>query len=164
MICRPAAVRLVASRATSMATRRAFAQGAPSLSTLAGRQAFAPATSFQQTTPTFRLLSTAAVQEEPAAAAPSAPKVEKKTPFVPTPERLYENFENVEVTPEGVAIVRFDCANQSVNTISFAVADEAKKLWANEIENNDNVKAVVFDADPPPTHHCKQATEDAAPL
>lgn len=151
MICRPAAVRLVASRATTLAAgRRAFVQGAPALSTLAGRQSFAPVNAFTQATPTVRLLSTAAVAEEPAATK-TAPSQEKKTPFVPTPERLYENFENVEVTPEGVAVVRFDCANQSVNTISFAVADEAKKLWANEIENNDKVKAVVFASAKPNT-------------
>lgn len=152
MICRPAAVRLVASRASTMAaTRRAFVQGAPSLSTLAGRQSFA---AFQQqpATPTYRFLSTAAVAEEQATVKTSATgATEKKTPFVATPERLYENFQNVELTPEGVAIVRFDCANQTVNTISFAVADEAKKLWAAEIENNDKVKAVVFASAKPNT-------------
>lgn len=148
MICRPSAVRAVAARANAMtATRRAFAQGAPSLSTLAGRQSFA-ATFHQPATPAFRHMSTATVAEEPKS---TASKSEKKAPFVATPERLYENFVNVEVTPEGVAIVRFDCVGQSVNTISFAVANEAKKLWATEIENNDNVKAVVFASAKPNT-------------
>lgn len=150
MICRASAVRAVAARANAAsATRRAFAQGAPSLSTLAGRQSCA--TTFQQptVTPAFRHLSTAAVVEESTTV--PTPKAEKKAPFVATPERLYENFENVEVTPEGVAIVKFDCAGKPVNTISFSVADEAKKLWANEIENNDNIKAVVFASGKPNT-------------
>ena len=47
-----------------------------------------------------------------------------------------------------MAIVRFDCP-KSVNTISFALADEAKVLWKNEIETNDKVKAVVFSSAKP---------------
>jgi len=86
-----------------------------------------------------RFKSTAAIMEKPASSSEEA-----KAPFVPTPERKYENFANIDITPEGVAIVRFDCAGQKVNTISFAVAEEAKMVWAEEIENNDKIKAVVF--------------------
>ena len=34
--------------------------------------------------------------------------------------------------------------HKPVNTISFALADEAKKLWNKDIESNNAVKAVVF--------------------
>lgn len=64
--------------------------------------------------------------------------------FSPTPSRKYEYFQNVEISPEGVAVIRFDCPKSSVNTISFALKDEAKMMWKNEIENNDNIKAIVF--------------------
>jgi len=66
------------------------------------------------------------------------------TPFQPTPERKYEFFQNVEMTADGVAIIRFDCPGKAVNTISFALADEARKLWAADIHPNADVKAVVF--------------------
>jgi enoyl-CoA hydratase/long-chain 3-hydroxyacyl-CoA dehydrogenase len=59
------------------------------------------------------------------------------------PERQYQFFRNVEITPEGIAIIRFDCP-KSVNTISFSLKDEAKVLWKKEIESNPKVKAVVF--------------------
>ena len=73
------------------------------------------------------------------------------TPFVPTPERQYQFFRNVEITDSGVAIVRFDCLGKSVNAISFALADEAKALWTNDLENNNDVKAVVFTSAKPNT-------------
>lgn len=69
-------------------------------------------------------------------------------PFVPTPERKYEFFTNVELTPEGVAVIRFDCPKK-VNSISFALSEEAKVVWRDEIENNSNVKAVVFSSAKP---------------
>jgi Enoyl-CoA hydratase/isomerase len=69
-------------------------------------------------------------------------------PFVSTPERKYEYFTNVELTPEGVAVIRFDCPKK-VNSISFALSEEAKVLWRDEIENNDKVKAVVFSSAKP---------------
>ena len=68
--------------------------------------------------------------------------------FVPTADRKYEYFTNVEFTTEGVAIIRFDCPNK-VNTISFALSDEARQLWKGEIENNADVKAVVFSSAKP---------------
>lgn len=94
-----------------------------------------------------RFQSTAAVEqpEEPA----TAPASETKTAFVSTPERKYEHFTNVELTPEGVAVIRFDCQGKKVNAISFALAKEAEKLWKEEIENNVNVKAVVFSSAKP---------------
>jgi enoyl-CoA hydratase / long-chain 3-hydroxyacyl-CoA dehydrogenase len=93
-----------------------------------------------------RWQSTAAVATESATASKStaAPEKKTKTPFVATPDRKYEYFQNVEMTPEGVAVVTFDCPQSSVNTISFALAKEAQIMWRNEIENSSAVKAVVF--------------------
>lgn len=71
-------------------------------------------------------------------------KKQERASFVPTPVRKYEFFQNVEITDSGVAMIRFDCLGKSVNSISFALADESKKLWSDEIENNYKVKAVVF--------------------
>jgi len=68
--------------------------------------------------------------------------------FVRSNVRKYEFFTNVEFTPEGVAIIRFDCPKK-VNTISFALSEEARKLWKAEIENNPEVKAVVFSSAKP---------------
>jgi len=74
---------------------------------------------------------------------------ENKVPqFSPTAERKYEFFTNVEFTPEGVAIIRFDCPKK-VNSISFALSEEAQKLWGEEIESNADVKAVVFSSAKP---------------
>jgi len=73
---------------------------------------------------------------------------EQKT-FSPTPERKYEFFQNIEVTNEGVAIIRFDNPAKKVNTISFALKDEAEVLWESEIQNNESVKAVVFTSGKP---------------
>jgi len=67
-----------------------------------------------------------------------------KVKFSPTVSRKYEYFQNVEVSPEGVAVIRFDCPKSSVNTISFALKDEAKTLWKSEIESNSDIKAIVF--------------------
>lgn len=72
-------------------------------------------------------------------------------PFIPTLKRKYKFFKNVEITDSGVAIIRFDCLNKSVNSISFAMADESKNLWNVEIENNNKVKAVVFASGKPGT-------------
>lgn len=80
--------------------------------------------------------STSSAQAAKTASSPPAP-------FKPTPERQYEFFRNVEITPDGVAIIRFDCP-KSVNTISFSLKDEAKVLWKKDIESNSNIKAVVF--------------------
>lgn len=91
-----------------------------------------------------------AVAAEPTAPPPSTSsssstsKAKTPLPFVSTPERKYEYFCNVEVTDKGVALIQFDCPGKSVNTISFAFADEAKKLWQQEIRGNAQVKAVVF--------------------
>jgi len=75
-------------------------------------------------------------------------KVEETPKFVPSAERKYEFFANVEFTPEGVAIIRFDCPKK-VNSISFALSEEAKGLWKAEVENNADVKAVVFSSAKP---------------
>ena len=64
--------------------------------------------------------------------------------FTATTKRKYQFFQNVEVTSTGVAIIRFDNPDKKVNTISFALKDEAEILWNNEIHSNPLVKAVVF--------------------
>jgi len=90
----------------------------------------------------------AAVSEEPAPApSPTQSKQEKvaeETPFVPTPERKYKFFQNVEVTPAGVAIIRFDNPDKKVNTLSFALMHEAKQMWKDDVHSNSAVKSVVF--------------------
>jgi len=69
--------------------------------------------------------------------------------FVPTAERKYEFFQNLEITSDGIAIIRFDNPSKKVNTISFKVKDEAERLWAEEIEKNSDVKGVVFTSGKP---------------
>jgi 1,4-dihydroxy-2-naphthoyl-CoA synthase len=60
-----------------------------------------------------------------------------------TTDRKYKYFRDVEITPDGVAVIRFD-GPKSVNTICFEMKDETKKLWKEEISDNSNIKAVVF--------------------
>jgi enoyl-CoA hydratase/carnithine racemase len=57
--------------------------------------------------------------------------------------RQYEFFQDVEFTPQGVAIIRFD-GPKTVNSISFDLSKEAQVLWRKEIASNKEVKAVVF--------------------
>lgn len=145
MIARSAAVRVLASRASSRAL--AARSIVPALSSLTTSSSSSSSVSSASPQPqVFRFQSTAAaapVQEETSSTTTKASD-DKKPPFVPTPERKYENFQNIEITPEGVAVVRVDCANQKMNTIGFALAKEAQKFWETEIENNSAVKAVVF--------------------
>lgn len=75
---------------------------------------------------------------------PLSSAVAPASSFVPTASRKYEYFTNVKVTPSGVAVIQFDGPKKAVNTISFALAQEAKKLWKAEIEDAAEVKAVVF--------------------
>ena len=63
-------------------------------------------------------------------------------------DRKYEFFQDVEVTSEGVAIIRFD-GPKKVNSISFDLSKEARALWQNEIATNSAVKAVVFSSGKP---------------
>lgn len=72
-----------------------------------------------------------------------------KTEFVSTPVRKYRFFQNVELTSDGVAIIRFDNPDKKVNTISFSLKNEAEKLWNTDIESNPKVKAVVFSSAKP---------------
>jgi len=58
--------------------------------------------------------------------------------------RKYKFFQDVEVTPSGVAVIKFDCPGKPVNTISFALSKEAQELWRQEIDPRQDVKAVVF--------------------
>ena len=69
---------------------------------------------------------------------------ESSPPFVPSPERNYQYFQNVEVTPEGVATISFDNRDKKYNTVNKFLRDEALALWNDEIHNNADVKAVVF--------------------
>lgn len=96
----------------------------------------------------IRFQSTAAAAPaavKPAKPAAPAASVEKKTaPFAPSAARKYEYFTNVDITPSGVAVIKIDGPKKAVNTISFSMADEAKKMWKAEIEANSAVKAVVF--------------------
>ena len=71
------------------------------------------------------------------------------TAFVPTPERKYQYFQNVEFTPEGVAIIRFDNPDKKYNTVNKFLRDEAMALWNDEIHSNSSVKAVVFTSGKP---------------
>ncbi|KAL3797061.1 hypothetical protein ACHAW5_007562 [Stephanodiscus triporus] len=95
--------------------------------------------------------STAAAAMEAPAAAP-VPKASteasgggvKESPFVPTPERKYRFFRNVEITPAGVAVVRFDNPDKKVNTLSFALMREAQSMWETEVHANPAVRSVVF--------------------
>ena len=79
-----------------------------------------------------------------ASSSSSSSKTVTTTPFIPTPQRKYQFFQNVEITSSGIAIIRFDNPNKKVNTISFALKDEAETLWNDEIHTNTNVKGVVF--------------------
>lgn len=69
-----------------------------------------------------------------------------KSLFKPTPERKYQFFQNVKITQTAphIAIITFDNPTKKVNTISFALKDEAESLWRDEIQNNDKVQGVVF--------------------
>ena len=77
------------------------------------------------------------------------PALKTQAPFVPTAQRKYEFFQNVEVTPDGIAIIRFDNPAKKVNTISFKLKDEAEELWNTEIHNNSDIKGVVFTSGKP---------------
>jgi len=66
------------------------------------------------------------------------------TAFHPTSERKYQFFQNVELTSDNIAIIRFDNPAKKVNTISFALQTEFEAVWDAEIHSNDSVKAVVF--------------------
>jgi enoyl-CoA hydratase / long-chain 3-hydroxyacyl-CoA dehydrogenase len=99
----------------------------------------------QLPTTSLRFQSTAAIATDSVTSTSGSSSMkETLAPFVPTDTRKYEYFTNVEITPTGVAIIQFDGPKKAVNTISFAMAEEAKKLWKTEIETNTSVKAVVF--------------------
>eukprot|EP00569_Conticribra_weissflogii_P008688 CAMPEP_0171358710 /NCGR_PEP_ID=MMETSP0879-20121228/163_1 /TAXON_ID=67004 /ORGANISM="Thalassiosira weissflogii, Strain CCMP1336" /LENGTH=822 /DNA_ID=CAMNT_0011864801 /DNA_START=122 /DNA_END=2590 /DNA_ORIENTATION=+ len=75
---------------------------------------------------------------------PSKAPASPETPFAPTPDRKYKYFQNVEITPGGVAIVRFDNPDKKVNTLSFALMHEAQSLWNDDIHSDHSIKSVVF--------------------
>ena len=64
--------------------------------------------------------------------------------FIPTPERKYRYFQNVEITNEGIAIVRFDNIHKPVNTLTFTLREEAERLWNDDIHDNELIKGVLF--------------------
>lgn len=98
----------------------------------------------------IRFQSTSAATAEPTASSPAAAATSKapessqkeETQFVPTPERKYQFFENPVIRDDGVGIIKIDCLGKKVNTISFAMAEEAKQMFA-EYENDDHIKAIV---------------------
>jgi len=160
MLRKIVASRLVSSSTLARESRRAATSMSrlPSASIVRSMSAKTVARAIPSTTNAFysiRYQSTAASvaaaeensTESPAAAADTSTSA-KAPKFVPTADRKYEFFTNVEFTPEGVAIVRFDCPKK-VNSISFALSEEAKELWAAEIENNPEAKAVVFSSAKP---------------
>lgn len=90
----------------------------------------------------FEKISNQSIRSQSTAEKSGAEEVAK--PFVPSPDRKYQNFQNVKITDSGVAVIKIDCLGKPVNTISFAFADESKTLWENEIAKNPAVKSVVF--------------------
>lgn len=60
-----------------------------------------------------------AVQSSLAVESPTAASVTSSPPFVSTPERAYQYFANVEVTPSGVAVIKFDNPTKKVNSKSI---------------------------------------------
>jgi enoyl-CoA hydratase/long-chain 3-hydroxyacyl-CoA dehydrogenase len=137
--------RLATSRRLSSVVMRESCRNVPrSLTCLQGRDYHAQSSPVKISSHQRWLSSSAAVAEEPEESHESTPPAL----FVPTPDRKYEFFQNVELTDAGVAIIRFDCP-KTVNTISFPLADEAKVLWKKDIEDNDQVKAVVFSSAKP---------------
>ncbi|CAJ1966905.1 unnamed protein product [Cylindrotheca closterium] len=116
------------------------------LGRLAARKAARGAFLCQRVHPTIsalpaRFQSTAAVEAEETIRAPPPS-------FEPKAGRKYEFFQDIEMTPEGVAVIRFD-GPKSVNSISFDMSREARVMWENEIANNAEVKAVVFSSGKP---------------
>ncbi|KAL7508826.1 hypothetical protein ACHAXN_008949 [Cyclotella atomus] len=87
--------------------------------------------------------STAVQTSSSSLAPPRASSASESTPFVSTPSRKYEYFTNVELTPSGVAVIKFDNPNKKVNTLSFSVMREARTLW-DELASNPSLKSVVF--------------------
>ena len=126
----------------SISRRTLCAAFTPNHAALANKNHNVPLMSPQ---PRMQFSSAAAVEHEE----PSKTTEPAASSFVPTAERKYEFFQNVEVTPDGIAIVRFDNPAKKVNTISFKLKDEAESLWNSEIHNNTNVKGVVFTSGKP---------------
>jgi enoyl-CoA hydratase/long-chain 3-hydroxyacyl-CoA dehydrogenase len=133
--------KIVSSRLTSSATARAARRA---VCARVGASAFTESAQSQQVYFAYdrnaRWKSSAALAKEDET---SSVNDDVANAFVPTPERKYEFFQNIEMTPEGVAIIRFD-GPKKVNSISFALSHEARRLWQDEIANNGEVKAVVF--------------------
>ena len=97
------------------------------------------------TSPKQNWFSTAAATNEgnSSASADSSSSVPVPVPFTPTPQRKYQFFQNVEIV-DGIAVIRFDNPAKKVNTISFALKDEAEQLWNDDVHNNKDIKGVVF--------------------
>lgn len=92
-----------------------------------------------------RSLSTAPSTHSDSFVPPTVHTTTAVSTFVPTEQRKYRFFQNVELTSDGIAIVKFDNPEKKVNTISFALKEEAEKLWKVEIQSRiQSVRAVVF--------------------
>jgi enoyl-CoA hydratase/carnithine racemase len=74
---------------------------------------------------------------------PTSSESDQPPPASKPLDRKYKFFRDVEVTPEGVAIIRFD-GPKKVNSISFDMSKEARKMWETDVANNSDIKAVVF--------------------
>ena len=99
----------------------------------------------RQTTRQQFSTAAAAVEQQERAPSPTPPPSSKEeAPFVPSPDRKYKHFQNVEITPSGVAIVRFDNPTKKVNTLSFALMKEAQQMWESDIASNNGIKSIVF--------------------
>lgn len=80
----------------------------------------------------------------------SASSETPKKKFIPSAERKYQFFQNVEITSSGIAIIRFDNPMKKVNTISFALKDEAEQLWKQDIQSqSSSIRGVVFTSGKP---------------
>lgn len=118
---------------------------------------------------TTRLQSTATAAATPvsvessSSSAPTPPPSQKK-PFVATADRKYEFFQNVTVTPTGVALIKFDNPHKSVNTISFDLFQDVQKLWKTEIQPNPAITSVVFASAKPKTFIAGADIDDIADL
>ena len=60
-------------------------------------------------------------------------------------QRKWKHFSDVEVRPNGVAIIRIDSPDSKVNTMTDSFRRELEELWREEVESRSGqVKAVVW--------------------
>lgn len=96
------------------------------------------------TTPFSTAAAAVTVDQERPAPSPNSSSPNEEKPFVPIPDRKFKYFQNIELTPTGVAIIRFDNPDKKVNTLSFALMREAQAMWEADIHSNKDIKSIVF--------------------